>query len=98
MTHRLFVLPAVQDDIAAAAAWYDSERSGLGQAFLERIDGLLQQVTKAPYQFPTIQPGVRRGLTRRFPYGVYFMVSESRVDVLAVIHLHRHPESWKRGR
>ena len=83
MSLRLFVLPAAQDDIAAAAAWYDSGRSGLGPAFLERIDELLQRLTEAPYQFPTIQPGVRRGLTRRFPYSVYFTVSESRADVLA---------------
>jgi hypothetical protein len=38
MSRRLFVLPAAQDDIAAAAAWYDSGRSGLGLAFLGRID------------------------------------------------------------
>jgi plasmid stabilization system protein ParE len=98
MSRRLFVLPAAQDDIAAAAAWYESMRRGLGLALLEKVDELLQRVAEAPHQFPTIQPSVRRGLTRRFPYGVYFTVSEDRVDVLAVIHLHRHQESWKRGR
>ena len=96
MSRRLFVLPAAQDDIAAAAAWYDLERSGLGRDFLERIDGLLQQVTKAPYQFPTILPGVRRGLTRRFPYGVYFMVSEGTVNLSGIVLLKANRKTRKR--
>ncbi len=98
MSRRLFLLPGAQDDIAAAAAWYASSRSGLGRAFLAKIDDLFRRVVEAPDQFPTIEPGVRRGLTRRFPYCVYFSTSENRVDVLAVIHLHRDPDSWKRGR
>jgi toxin ParE1/3/4 len=98
MSRRLFLLPSARDDIAAAAAWYASSRSGLGRDFLEKIDDLFLRVVGAPDQFPTIEPGVRRGLTRRFPYCVYFSTAEDRVDVLAVIHLHRHPDSWKRGR
>ncbi len=31
----------------------------------------------------------------RFPYGVYFAPSEEVVVVLAVLHLHRHPDTWK---
>jgi toxin ParE1/3/4 len=98
MRRRLFVLPAARDDIAAAANWYDSSRSGLGATFIDSIDELLRRIAEAPQQFPEVQPDVRRGLAGRFPYGVYFLTTEKRVDVLAVIHLHRDPESWKHGR
>jgi plasmid stabilization system protein ParE len=98
MSLPIHVLPAARDDIAAAAAWYESRRPGLGSAFLTRIDELLRRVSEQPFQFPEVHATVRRGLTRRFPYAVYFSLAESRADVLAVIHLHRHPESWKRGR
>ena len=98
MSRRLFLLPAARDDIAAAAAWYASGRSGLGWTFLERIEELLRRIAEAPEQFPVIELNVRRGLTRRFPYCVYFTAFADRVDVLAVVHLHRHPDAWKRGR
>ena len=98
MSRCLFVLPAARDDIAAAANWYEAGRSGLGADFLDSIEELLLRIADAPQQFPEIQPDVRRGLTRRFPYGVYFLSTDKRVDVLAVIHLHRDPEAWKRGK
>jgi hypothetical protein len=34
-------------------------------------------------------------LLRHFPYGVYFHAEEGSINVLAVLHLHRHPEMWK---
>lgn len=98
MNRPVHVLPAARDDVAAAAVWYESRRPGLGSAFLRRVDELLRRVSERPFQFPEIHETIRRGLTRRFPYAIYFTVTESRADVLAVIHLHRHPESWKRGR
>ena len=98
MRRPFFVLPAARDDIAAAAHWHDSGRSGLGEDFLDSIEELLLRIAEAPQQFPEIQSDVRRGLTRRFPYGIYFLATDARVDVLAVIHLHRDPEAWKRGK
>jgi hypothetical protein len=35
---------------------------------------------------------------RRLPYGVFFTVDDDMVTVLAVLHLHRHPDTWKGGR
>jgi hypothetical protein len=31
----------------------------------------------------------------RFPYGVFFTIKAESIDVLAVLHLHRHPDHWK---
>ena len=98
MRRSLFVLPSARDDIAAAAAWYDASRTGLGLTFLNTIEELLGRIAEVPLQFPVVQSEVRRGLIRRFPYGVYFRAAERRVEILAVIHLHRDPESWKRGK
>jgi plasmid stabilization system protein ParE len=97
MSRRVFVLRAAQDDIAAASSWYEARRPGLGAAFLESVDGLLKRVATNAHQFPEVATGVRRGLTPRFPYSVYLTVAANRVVVLAVIHLHRHPDVWKRG-
>lgn len=40
---------------------------------------------------------IRRRRTRRFPYGVVYSLDGEKVVVIAVMHLHRHSDSWRRG-
>jgi toxin ParE2 len=41
-------------------------------------------------------PRVMRYRLRRFPYGLVYRLAESEIVVLAVMHLHRKPDYWKR--
>ncbi|MEJ0088247.1 MAG: type II toxin-antitoxin system RelE/ParE family toxin [Limisphaerales bacterium] len=38
---------------------------------------------------------IRRCRTHRFPYGIIYTVENSEVLIVSVMHLHRHPESWR---
>ena len=40
---------------------------------------------------------VRRALTRRFPYAVYFIVEGDRISILRVLHQARDPDEVRRG-
>jgi plasmid stabilization system protein ParE len=46
-------------------------------------------------QFPVVAPDLRRALVPKFPYGIFFRVLETKIVVIAVLHLHRHPETWR---
>jgi plasmid stabilization system protein ParE len=70
---------------------------GLGSDFLDQLDYLLERIASAPFQFPEIHPNIRRGLLKRFPYSVYFSADEEQVEIIAVLHQRRHPDTW-RGR
>ena len=61
------------------------------------MNTLLTRLVENPLQFPIVEEEVRRGLMRDFPYGVFFTADAELVTVLAVLHLHRHPDTWKRG-
>ena len=39
---------------------------------------------------------IRRAMTRRFPYGVFYLSEASAVVVLAVFHAKRDPLEWRR--
>ena len=95
MKQRLIVRPEAELDVSEAAGWYEHDRPGLGHRFLDELDELLERIERSPLQFPQIEKGVRRGLLRRFPYGVYFAVGTRLTVVLAVLHLHRKPGTWK---
>lgn len=95
MTRSLRIQPQAELDVSDAARWYEEQRPGLGNEVLQELDSVIQRVVQSPFQFPLIQNEVRRALLRRFPYSVYFRVSDETVDLLAVLHQHRNPNTWE---
>lgn len=82
-------------DVVDAVAWYEGQRSGLGAELLMELEAVMQRVVQAPLQFPEIKYGVRRALLQRFPYSVYFKVGDETIDVVAILHHHRHARIWE---
>lgn len=95
---RLGVSAEAELEIFEAALRYERERADLGFRFEAQVDTIFARVLENPFQFPEIDEGARRALVRDFPYGVFFTLEDDLVTVLAVLHLHRHPDTWKRGR
>ena len=92
---KLVTRPQAQLDVEDAAIWYESRKPSLGLRFLDELDYVAERITVAPFQFPEIYANVRRGMLNRFPYSVYFLVSDDRVEIIAVLHQHRQPDTWK---
>ena len=95
MARQLVVQPQSELDIQAAAVWYEGQRTGLGERFLAELDHVFRRIVDNPQQFPRLETTVHRALLRCVPYGVCFLAEEESIQVLAVLHLHRHPEMWK---
>jgi toxin ParE1/3/4 len=95
MTRRTFILAEAQTDISEAIRWYETRETGLGFRFLREIRTSLELIAKTPFRFPTVGEGVRRSLLKRFPYSAYFMLEDESVVVIAVLHQHRYPQTWK---
>ena len=91
---EVIVRPAAEADIRETALWYESQRPGLASEFTLRLDALVERIAQNPLQFPEIGSGVRRALLQRFPYAIYFVVTDCPV-VIAVLHQRRHPDTWK---
>ena len=92
---RLDVSAEADVEIFEAALRYEREKSGLGFRFEAELESLFTRLAENPRQFPQIEAEARRALLRRFPYGVFFTAGDDVVTVLAVLHLHRHPDTWK---
>jgi plasmid stabilization system protein ParE len=100
MKWRIEFRPEVEQDVAEAAAWYESRQAGLGAEFIEEII----EVWAGLADNPTLNSrrhssrNIRWRYPNRFPYRVIYEVFEKgqTVIVAAVLHAARHDREWKR--
>jgi plasmid stabilization system protein ParE len=95
VSRRLIVRRRAKADIREARRWYEARRAGSGRALVAEVDATLAQIRAMPMRFPEVMPGVRRALTNKFPFAVYFRIGDSRVIVIVVIHTSRDSEAWQ---
>ena len=93
---RVTVRPRAETDLADAYDWYHRQRPALGAEFLDEVEATFARIRQFPEAFPILYRGVRRGALRRFPYAIYFRLTDDDVEVLACAHVRRHPRTWKR--
>ena len=96
MSLKVYLRPEAEADIEDAATWYDRQRKGLGQEFLDDVLVALDTISENPNIYPIMYRQSRRAVVRRFPFGIFYRVDEGSVVVLAVMHGSRHPRRWKK--
>ena len=97
MNRHLIVRPEAEADITDAALWYDSREPGLGLKLTSEVHSAIARALKHPESFTRVRrnPTVRRVLTRRFPYRIFFIDRQDALVVFAVLHAGRHDRVWK---
>jgi plasmid stabilization system protein ParE len=96
MAAELIIAPEAQRDIEQAYSWYESQRIGLGEDFLHRVDACIQAICRTPEMHSLVHENYRRGLVRRFPYAVFYEFVNETVIVYCVFHTSQNPEKWQR--
>jgi toxin ParE1/3/4 len=98
MIRRVIVRPLAVEDIASAATWYEAQCPGLGVDLTDEVINAIHRAQEAPELFRILRPrdGMRRVLTERFPYRVFFTVSDETLHVHAVLHGAQHDQHWRR--
>jgi toxin ParE1/3/4 len=94
---RLVVLPEAEEEISAAAEWYESQKTGLGVELMAEVDEALVDIADRPEAWPLWRDdrAYRKRLLTRFPYVIFYeLVGRDRVDVVAVAHARRKPGYW----
>jgi toxin ParE1/3/4 len=94
--YRIDAEPSVDADIEAAFQWYESEEAGLGFEFVDELRHAYRRILNGPLKYQELRSGIRRAITRRFPYAIYFSVEGEVIVVVAVLHTARDPAVWQR--
>ena len=95
MSHSVRVLPAAEEELSEAWRWYESQRDGLGDQFLMCVEAAIASAARNPEMYAPVHRSVRRVLTRRFPYGVFFILEPPTVTVIAIFRASRDSRQWK---
>ena len=99
MTFVVKKLPIAEQDTFEAAVWYDERELGLGDDFLDEVDAAVQRLTRDALIHRVRFADVRRAPIRRFKfYGIYYLVCEQEVWVIAIEHGRRHPRHLQQRR
>jgi plasmid stabilization system protein ParE len=88
-------LPPAEEEMVAAAQFYESRSHGLGADFLDEVQRSVESISSNPRTAPAIKEGIRRRLLKRFPFGILYAVEPDTIVVLAVMHLRRRPGYWE---
>jgi toxin ParE1/3/4 len=96
MKRHLVVHPRVANQGEAACDWYETQRDGLSEEFIDELEAAIQKAQDHPLLYQKVHSELRRVLLRRFPYAVFFVATDTRVSVLAVLRQSENPAKWRR--
>lgn len=95
MSLKLRISKEAEQDILSSYKWYEERRQGLGDEFLAELEITQQSIIEHPKSFPVrYRDLVRACVTRRFPYLILYILETDSINIIAVFHTKRKPESW----
>lgn len=95
MSFQVRYLQEVREDIQDAWLWYEEQKEGLGDEFVDHVETAIQKISLNPFRFPIASENRRKAVLPRFPFTIFFEVVEPDIIIIAVFHFSRNPSSWK---
>ena len=87
--------PEARTELLESLAYYNLQQAGLGQRFLDSLIEGLNRITAHPELYRVVIGNWRQCRIPRFPYGLIYRVRNRKIEIIAVMHLHRNPGYWK---
>ena len=97
MNFSIRFVDEVKKDVLSAYFWYEEQSNGLGGVFLSDIYSKLNLQRFSPYMYQEIFLDVRRVLSKRFPYAIYYRIQEDFIVIYGVFHTRKDPTEIKRS-
>ncbi len=85
MSLPLLITPAAEADIREARFWYEAKLAGLSDRLVLCLEAAFDHIKRIPRAGKLVEPGVRRVVVRKFPYGVFYRVESDRIATLRSI-------------
>jgi plasmid stabilization system protein ParE len=77
-------------DLHEIRLWYHDIDPSVEMRFLSALNGCLDRILAFPFSYQIVYRNSRRALLDKFPYGVFYLIQDDRIAVLAILHLKRN--------
>jgi hypothetical protein len=78
-------------DILDGASFFDGQRDGLGDYFIDCIFNDLRELETQAVLHEVVF-GLHRKLANRFPFAIYYLTDNETIDVVAILDCRRDPQ------
>ena len=96
MTLPVVWLHDARTEYYEALRWYLDIGGHLGERFAQAVEETQETIAQSPLRFPVIHKGRHKAGVRRFPYGLYYLIEDTRIVIIACFHGKRNPRVWQR--
>lgn len=86
--------PEALDEYKEAAIYYAKHQHGLELRFIVAIENSIKQIIASPTRCKIMEYGIRRCITKVFPYAVLYTIEIDHILIIAITHTHREPGYW----
>ena len=87
--------PEAERDLDRAFWQAEDRAEGKGEQLIHEFRRAIDRILGNPEMYQVVHRGVRRALTHRFPYALFYRLEADEVVVIAFIHAHRSPAMWR---
>lgn len=88
--------PHAEIDLWDAYDWYESKKSGLGEAFFSALRNAKMAISANPATYKVIfKKRVRVYAVHNFPYQILYILEKDNVNVISIFNTYRSPSVWK---
>ena len=89
---KIRLLPEAERDLEIGADFYESQRPGLGSYFNHCLTADIESLRIYAGIHETYR-GFKRSLSKRFPFSIYYTLSDDCVDIYAVLDARQDPQT-----
>ena len=86
MKYQLFFREEVKEEIASAYKWYEIQKPGLGDEFLDELEKSFNLLKSKPKYFGFINQFQRRLVLEKFPYKIIYEIFDNKIVIFTVRH------------
>jgi toxin ParE1/3/4 len=88
------LLPEAKRDVKKGYEWYEEQKPGLGDVFLQRVEECLAAIKRSPKAFQPVAEDSRRAIVKQSPYVVFYRIEGKVIYVYSVFHTSQDPKKW----
>lgn len=81
-------------DFDKSYEYYYEDSPKVADAFFRIINMGFENIKQNPNSFPIAHKDLRKYVVKKFPFVIYYQISDLIIHVIAIFHTSRNPEIW----